>query len=356
MPVFLFYAIGYRYDFGTGGSGVVGTGGMYISAEATEIDMFLDDTFINDVRLFRNASYVQSIDVGTHQLHVQGDGLQTWVKKLPVYPHIVTEAQSFNMPLVPQVRLITPLVTEDDQSVVFVATTSEKILPFASTTNELYATTSIATSTYAVNPEYEFVLSLFASSTATSSTFVNRVVSEVEEAFQFESSPASSTATTATTTKIWRDVMLYEEDGEVYALWNGSLDAIPYYYCVDHESASSSMAQYGAHVYEVIQPILASSTGGNIIRQNDRTRVCRNEIRIDRKWQEVIDFDFFPDSIDLVLMQLTDGVYVVEVDDRAWQNTQLLYPGEDLKMVLEGGRIYVHDGKQYLEILTELLE
>ena len=65
-------------------------------------------------------------------------------------------------------------------------------------------------------------------------------------------------------------------------------------------------------------------------------------------------FDYFPDSTDLILMHLEDGLYVVEVDDRAWQNTQPLYLGSNLEVIQDGGRIFVHDGTFYLEVFTEL--
>ncbi len=51
-------------------------------------------------------------------------------------------------------------------------------------------------------------------------------------------------------------------------------------------------------------------------------------------------------------MHLSDGLYVVEVDDRSWQNTQLLYPGEDITVVQDGGRIYVADEDSYVEVST----
>jgi hypothetical protein len=65
-------------------------------------------------------------------------------------------------------------------------------------------------------------------------------------------------------------------------------------------------------------------------------------------------FDFYADSSDIILMHLQDGLYAVEVDDRAWQNTQLIYPGEDLEIVHDGGKIYVKDGEYYLEVFTEI--
>jgi hypothetical protein len=61
-----------------------------------------------------------------------------------------------------------------------------------------------------------------------------------------------------------------------------------------------------------------------------------------------------PDSRDHVLMHLSDGIYVVEIDDRAWQNTQLLYPGQNLTLLIDSGRILVQDGDTMFEVFTEL--
>ena len=83
-------------------------------------------------------------------------------------------------------------------------------------------------------------------------------------------------------------------------------------------------------------------------------RVCRTEIHIDDLGQKVAWFDYFPNSTDHVLMHLQDGLYVVEVDDRSWQNTQPLYPGTDIEVLQDGGRIFVHDGGYYLEVFTDI--
>jgi hypothetical protein len=53
-------------------------------------------------------------------------------------------------------------------------------------------------------------------------------------------------------------------------------------------------------------------------------------------------------------MLLQDGLYVVEVDDRAWQNTQAVYPGTKLDAIVDGGRIYVKDRGHLIEVLTVL--
>ena len=44
------------------------------------------------------------------------------------------------------------------------------------------------------------------------------------------------------------------------------------------------------------------------------------------------------------------GIYVVEIDDRAWQNRQPLITGEDLEVRVYNGAIYVFDGYYIYQI------
>ena len=70
---------------------------------------------------------------------------------------------------------------------------------------------------------------------------------------------------------------------------------------------------------------------------------------------KVIYFDFFPNNGDLVLLQLDNGIFVVEIDDRSWQNSQQLYPASAEKIIVNNGIIYVKDHGIYFELLTKLL-
>jgi len=351
MPLVVFYATGYRFDFSKE-SPIISTGGIYISVPVDNADIYINEELVRDIRVFRRASYIQNLNAGIHRVHVQSEGLQTWVKELPVQSHIVTEVQSFNMPVVPQIRLIGGWISGTGRQVfpkVATSTIANKF-SFASTTEQVLASTTIATTTLTVNQEYDFVRSLFGTTTE-SETLVGRVVQGVNEAFVFTEGSTTATAT-PTTTIVNRDMKLYESDGEVYATWLGRDNEIPYYFCVNYQAASSTVTQYGKHVYEGVATVLATMPITET--QNLSGRICRDTIRIDRKGKEVKMFDFFPNSIDLVLLLLDDGLYVTEIDDRAWQNVQLLYPGNNIDARVSGGRIYVKDGNYLMEVLTEL--
>ncbi len=352
VPFSVFYAIGYRFDFTSELTSIKSVGGLYVRNDTDATEIFVNNEPVRDMRVFQRAAYIQNLEAGMHRLHVQGNNVQTWVKNLPVYAHFVTEVASFNMPQVPQIRIITqwnnPL---DGRGVVFDAATSTAF-DFASSTTALhFASSSTATSSLIVNPEYAYVASLIASSTE-----MQMILNGQEkEPFRFDTEQATSVPLldllAATTTRSWRDLSLYENEGEIYISWNGNPDDVPYYYCVIYQGEKKTSSEYGKHVTDAL---LKQFKGSSNLSALQGERVCRSDIRIDRLGKEVLWFDFFPDSGDLVLLHLEDGLYVVEVDDRAWQNTQLLYPGEDIHVVQDGGRIYVKDGEYYVEVFTEI--
>lgn len=360
LPVIVFYTTGYRFDFeGFRQGNIVSTGGLYINVQGDDMDIYIDETQVVDARVFRRASYIQNLEAGMHRVHVQGEGLQTWVKELPVRERIVTEVQAFNLPVVPQIRFVAPYHTTDGIGVFpgVASSTIKTDFSFASSAAPVLASTTIATTTLIAHEEYTYVRSLFGSTTATTTeTLVSRVVQGVNDALTFPSGSATATApttTVATTTIVNRNVKLYEVNGEVFVMWVGNQNDIPYYYCVDHKAASTTAQQYGTHVYDSLAATIASMP--ELESSEVTQRICRAEIRIDRLRQTVKGFDFLPGSTDLVLMHLDDGLYVVEVDDRAWQNAQLLYPGSDIQFKVDGNRIFVADGRFFVEVYTELL-
>jgi len=287
------------------------------------------------------------VPAGVHAIHTQAEGVTTWVKEIPVMAHFVTEVTSFNVPVVPEIRLITPYVTATGTAVVNASSSFATV----ATTNDVYATTTTATTTFAVNPEFTFVETLFASSSEDRALMVEMASFD----FTIATTATSSdfTKEVPTTTVMFRDVVLRDINGEVQAQWQGGVDDQPYYYCVEYTSASSTRAMYGDHVYDQVYAQFSSTTDLTA-SSTDATRLCRSSVRIDRLDQEVLWFDFVPNSRDLVLMHLPDGLYVVEIDDRAWQNTQLLYGGDDLHILRNGNQILVRDGSTYFEVFTEL--
>src|SRR5690606_7408875 len=181
LPIFIFYTTGYRLNFDTEGYTVVTTGGIYVTTDELDVDVHIDEEQIERPRLFRSAYYIQNIEAGMHRIVVQGEGLHTWVKELPVDPYIVTEVAAFNMPLVPHIRPISEYVTQEGIGVFFAESTSTVLFPDATTTTEFIITTRRATTTYNSNTEFDYVDELFtATSTASSSTLLSRIGRQID--------------------------------------------------------------------------------------------------------------------------------------------------------------------------------
>lgn len=332
VPFLLLYATGYRFQNGTD---LVSTGGVYVGADSSGSEIYINNELVRETRVFRRGFYAQNLEPGTHRVHVQKEDHHTWVKELSVSPHRVTEAQAFNIPLEPTLREI-PRFREVGGDLLFELSSST-----ASTSAAVIASTTASTTR---NIEYALVVEFFATTTATSSaetTGAGRVV----ELLTATQSPlndgddvrgATTTAPVATTTKVRDDLKLFEREGDLYATWIGPEDEIPYYFC--------DFSEVTVEDFEAAAAIMATST--------EVVQTCRNEIRMEDFYgREIFAFDFFPGNSDLVVLALEDGIYVEEIDDRGWQNIQPLYLKRGLDMRVNDGRIYVKDGEYLLEII-----
>lgn len=356
MPLMIFYTTGYRLSFVDDTATIVTTGGLYVSTtESVGIEVLVDEGQVLSPRLFRSAYYVQNVVAGKRRVVVQGPSVQTWVKDLPVDPYLVTEAAAFTLPKVPQVRPVTPYLSATTSlPIVFASTSTNSFSTVSSTAAYELVASSTATTSLVQSSEYEFMRALFGTSTEPLVSVLSDEPSIVES-FQFASEVVKSTSTTATSTSLEREyanMRLYEEAGEIYATWTGEASRIPYYFCVQDSHDSRLVERYGTHVAEQIAALRLATTSTMLTSSSDR--ICRPSIRIDRKWQPVFGFDFVPGQRDLVLLHLADGLYVVEIDDRAWQNVQLLYPGDTLRYRIFGGQIYVTDGVTFFALSTTI--
>jgi hypothetical protein len=356
LPIFMFYAAGYRYDFWSDEPTITATGGLYINADANLNKILIDEAEVNNLRSFRSAYYVQGLEPGLHRIHVQAPGLDTWVKELMVYPHIVTEVESFNLPLVPQVRPITKYVTPGGEKVFNAATSSIGLLSKSSSSLPYIVSLSKATSTYRTDSEYVLLLNLFAEQASTTAYLKAKEKAIAEKKFVFSTTTNSqkeAELASATTTIIRDNLRLYQAGEDVFVQALGEGKQIPHYFCTsetpkDFPEPEDNLIPIAIEKEDLIDEELTFEQAVG------RERVCRTDIRIDRKWQEVKGFNFFPDNSNLVLMHLSEGVYVVEIDDRSWQNTQVLYPGQNLEVLVYGGAIFIKEGDYIFEAFTEI--
>ncbi len=335
LPFLYIYATGYRFDFAKPTT-LVSTGGMYVAVDGTGAEIYIDGELVRETRTFRKAFYAQSLDAGTHRVHVQKEGYQTWVKELPVSKHRVTEAEAFNLPIVPQVRVITKWQTATGTMIV------RNPLMNASSTNEVFATSTVSTSTLIANIEYERLLQSFSTTTEQEST-----TQQLKDLLTTGTSTSPRDAL-GTTTIISGGAKLYQDGDDIYTTWIGSFEDMPYYYC------SAEFPPYSTGTPIAQDARENDMSGDDIVTGDDSVEMqlhpvqaplkdidCEPKIRMDRKSQEVRDFDFFPGSSDFVLVALTEGIYMIEVDNRAWQNVQPLILADNLHFHIENGNMYV---------------
>lgn len=353
LPVAIFYTTGYRVSYKGDTAVIMTTGGLYVNTDSSRVELRVNEVPVTNARLFRSAYYIQNIEAGLHLVVAQQPGYHTWVKRVPVDPYLVTEATAFNVPLVPQVRLVTEFQTATGTAVV--KPSQVMWLAGVSSTPPYVISTSTETSAFVRNQEYDLLVALFASSSmATTSPRRSLLLTPPEpERFRFATSGMLvrvSTSTPFTVTK--NDLRLAIRDGEVYATWIGDTSRIPQYFCIASGTATTTSLRYGEHVYEQIRILSASSTPP---WSPDATKLCRPEIKLDRKQQPVYAIDFVPDRGDLVVMLLDEGITVSEIDDWSWQNTQRLYTGAEPRLIVDNGRLYVYDQTMYFELLTTLI-
>lgn len=346
LPAFMFYATGYRYDIFSGKPTITATGALYISADVQDGSIYIDEAEVTNARVFRNASYIQGLEPNMHRVHVQAPGMHTWVKNLSVYPHIVTEAEAFNLPLVPQVRVVTEYQTIRGEAVFMVGSSTAPVLPASSSSVPFVVATSTATSSYRVNSEYALLLDLFEEKASTTKA---RALMTERFGFSTSTTPVPDMGTTTVTRN---NIALFESKGEVYAQALGTGRQIPHYFC-------TNQVEIDINLDEPLPEVVPLSDGELFFEEtldtlSNNTRECRETIVIDRKGETVIGFDFFPGNDNLVLMHLTSGLYVVEIDDRSWQNMQPLYLGTNLEMFVYGSSIFVKEGKYIFEVLPEI--
>lgn len=352
LPFLYLYATGYRFDL-TKPTNIISTGGIYVAVDRTGAEIYVDDELVRETRSFRKAFYAQSLDIGTHRVHVQKEGHHTWVKELPVSKHLVTEAQAFNLPLVPQVRVISKWQTATGTMIISHEITN------ASSTNAVIATSTKNTRSFVQNPEFTALIEHF----GTTSTSTQRVTA-AEQIKELLTKDATTTPeSTATSTIISGGVKLYRNGDDLFATWVGPFEQMPYYYCAPDfprygtSTDATTTEEKSEESFEVPpnenQPLVQGPVM-HPVQTIPKGTECDPTIRIDRKWQAVHDFDFYPRSTDLVVTALDDAVNVVEIDDRSWQNVQPLFIGNNLKLHIENGNIYVYDGELIYQILLPI--
>ncbi len=261
VPLALF-ANGWRFHTS---EGIVRTGGVFLRLSGTGVTATIDGEVAETNSLLQRNIFVQNLIPGTHTVSVAREGYHAWEKTLPIVSEKVTEAHPLLVPVAP---VIVPIP-------------------------EFLSATSTATGTLASktkNPGYATVAALFA------------------PAKVLPKSVASSTPQVSSA-----KLELVPKGNELTALWHGSVDNAPFYFCTSGTCVATTTVTFSARVMHA---------------------------------------DFYPGEQDFVLVALPDGIYAAELDARFSTTVVPLLQAEgaDFRVGSEG-RVYIRQGKAFSELV-----
>ncbi len=315
-PLLIGYSKGYRLN---DAYSLVHTGGLYLHSDIPSTQVYVNGVFVEKNGTFLRNTLIQNLTPSRdYDILVTKDGFQSWIKKLRVTPDLVTEARVLMLPKE------------------FVWETIPKTIP--SSTEHILATSS-ATTTLVKNPAYTAMATYFASEKdqfaveIASSTFITvkgkRVATTTTNiVYKFPSwleAFASSTDLEHKTMVREKDaVVLWLENGNLYAQWVRTDETPPYYFC----SISCDK------------------------EKNVCAPTCRERVVID--WQEPITrYDLYPGRSDVVTLVTSKGVFAVELDDRSQPNIQYIVEGAKVDgtpfdfRFKSDGTFVLYDGEEY---------
>jgi len=175
-PVIILYATGYRLGESFQ---ITRTGGLYIASAYSGAQIYVDDIFIKETRLFQKNALIQNLKPGLYKVRVTKDGLYDWEKELRVFTETVTDAHSFMLPREITLIEITPTIQDEENA----SSSIKKVEK---------------------NPQYEIVLELFNPKNIASST----------------------------EPKILGKLSLENISGQIHAIWLGKEESRPTYFCL----------------------------------------------------------------------------------------------------------------------------
>ena len=103
IPVAILYALGYRLDDAWS---LKKTGAVYVSAEIPGSEIYVDGEFERRTNLLQSGVFVDNLSPGAYEILVLNQNYFPWKKKLEVRSQLVTEAQSFLVPVQTNAKIL----------------------------------------------------------------------------------------------------------------------------------------------------------------------------------------------------------------------------------------------------------
>jgi hypothetical protein len=151
-------------------------------------------------------------------------------------------------------------------------------------------------------------------------------------------------------------------EGKLFAEWVGSFEQMPYYYCAEAFPRFSTTTEFEENAAATLKSIEVETeelpAEGPVfihpVQSVPADAGCEQRILIANDLGEIYGYEFFPGSTDLIILETEGGIYISEIDNRAWQNVQPLLQGKNLHVHVENGSIYVYDGTLIYQIILEV--
>jgi hypothetical protein len=105
IPPIFYFVTGYR--LGQGWS-FVETGGLYIGADKSGAEIFVNNNLEKTTNILQNGVFLQGLKPGKYNVVIARDGSWAWSKDLLVKAHLVSEARAFNVLQEPKARILKP--------------------------------------------------------------------------------------------------------------------------------------------------------------------------------------------------------------------------------------------------------
>jgi len=100
VPMIIFYALGYNFDFEK--RAIVTTGGIYLKSEPTRAEVYL-----NDKSDGKTNKLIKRLSPKIYNVKITKENFYSWEKNLTVQPGLVTKADSILLPTNPKISLTT---------------------------------------------------------------------------------------------------------------------------------------------------------------------------------------------------------------------------------------------------------
>jgi hypothetical protein len=307
-PWVLMISFGYKIDDVTG---LVKTGGLYIHSEIPNSSVYINGEYIkNNNTIFKNVLVQKLKPNQFYKIEINKEGYQSWVKKIYIYPSLVSEGHVLMLPNEFVKREIFPFFDKDGNGIPnptssltkIKKTKSGRIIP----ENQEYI--DAVTLLEGENP-YEIKVPELISSTSSATSTKEEILPNyyIELGIKDPKKLKNLIETS--------DEISWIKDGDVVLYWINKIESIPYYYC-----------------------------------DGEEVRLCDKNIVLD--WgDEIKKFKYLPGRNDVWIILVNSGIYAVEVDPRSQRNIQKIYLGDNLDFeISKKGNLLIKDKDSLFEL------